>query len=311
MSGIAAAAGAALGFAVFQTVQRRALRGVDVYRATAAVLAVAACVLLLVSMVTGTFAGLRGAPAAALAACAVAGLVHFGLGWTLLAVSQVRLGAARTGIVVGTVPLFGALVAAVALDEPLGLVEVAGLVVTVAGVAVVAGRRRPRPPADGAGAPAAPSGSGTEARSGLRIGVIAGLATALCWSVSPVLIRYGLRGVESPVAAAAVGMTTCAIAYGIGLTVTGRRGRQPVGEGVRPLLLLSGTAVGLAILLQWTAFDLTRIAVALAVLQLTPPLVVGLSVRVAGDVLAPPARRRAWVGAALTLAGSLALVLAR
>ena len=295
---------------MFQTVQRRALRGIDVYRATATVLVVAAIVLAAIAAVATDVSSLAAAPVLALLACAAAGLLHFGLGWTLLGVSQVRLGAPRTGIVVGTVPLFGALVAALVLDEPLGAIQVGGLLLTVAGVVVVVRIRGRRTPVVATRAPSASADAVPDTPSDLRVGVLAGLATAACWSVSPVLIRYGLRDLESPLLAAAVGMTACATAYAVGIVATGNLRHRPVDRDVWPLLLVSGTAVSVAILLQWTSYDLTTIAVALAVLQFTPPLVVALSARVAGDVLAPAARRRAWSGAGLTLVGSLALVLA-
>lgn len=298
IAGVAPALAAAVAFAVFQLVQRRALGGVDVYRATATVLGVAALVLLAVVAATTGLAPLTAAPATAVLACAAAGLVHFGIGWTLLGASQVRLGAARTGIVVGTVPLFGALVAAVALDETLGVGAVAALVVVVAGVGVVVGR-------------AGGSGADPAAGAGLRVGVAAGLGTALCWSVSPVLIRQGLRELGSPLLAAALGMAVCAVVYGTVLALTrGRRSAVRAGAGTTRLLMGSGTVVALAILLQWTAYDRAPVAVVLALLQLTPPLVVALAARVAGDPLVPGARRRTWLGAGLTLAGSLALVLA-
>ncbi len=323
-----AALGAAVGFAVFQTVQRRALRGVDVYRATASVLVVAAVLLSTSALLTTGVGQLAAAPAGAVAAFAAAGLVHFGLGWTLLATSQVRLGAARTGVVVGTVPLFGAIVAAIALDEPLDALAVAGLVLSVVGVVVVVSRPQGRSPGAVAAtaSPTSPEAQeastdgaagetvGTVRRPRLGdagIGLVAGLGAAACWSVSPVLIRTGLDGLPSPLLGVAVGMSACAVVYVVGLLLV-----RGVPRGARPrggdrLLVLSGTAVGLAILLQWTAFDRATVAVVLAVLQLTPPLVVAMAARVAGDPLEPDARRRAWLGATMALVGALVLVLSR
>jgi len=296
MEGVLPALAAAVGFAVFQLVQRRALGGVDLYVATASVLAVAATVLGGVALATTGFAPLAGAPLVAVLACAAAGFVHFGLGWTFLAASQVRLGAARAGIVIGSVPLFGALLAALVLDEPLGPIALVGLVLVVAGVVVIAARRTTGAPQD---------------RRDARVGLVAGLVTALCWSVSPLLIRRGLQDIESPLLAAGIGMTACALVYGSVVlgTVLRSRARLRTAPGSGRLLLVSGTAVGLAILLQWTAYDRAPVAVVLALLQLTPPIVVGLAARISGDPLDARGRRRTWVGTGLTVAGSLALVL--
>lgn len=293
MLGVVPALLAAIGFGLFQLINRRALTGVDVFRGTATLLGVGAIVLLGVTGLTGDLALVAAAPISALLLCAAAGFVHFFCGWTFLGWSQVRLGAARTGIVIATVPLFGALVAAVALDEPLTLPGVVGLIVVVAGVAVVSTR-------GGTGAAPAPDA---------RAGVVAGLATAACWSSSPVLIRRGLVGLPSPVAAAAIGMLACALLYWLVVVLTARRARRgAVSQRTRQLLLAAGIAVSLSIWMQWTAFDLAPIASVLAVLQLTPVTVVLLAARIGGDVLTPTAKRRVWMGTALTVAGSLVLV---
>ncbi len=158
---------AAVGFAGFQLINRRALAGVDVYRGTATLLLVSTVVLGVVSLVSGELSLVLEAPARAILFCAAAGFVHFFFGWTLLGMAQIRVGAARAGIMVGTVPLFGALLAALLLDESLSAFDVTGLLLVVAGVGVVVSARG-APPAGSQGSPA--------------MGVLAGLATAACWS---------------------------------------------------------------------------------------------------------------------------------
>jgi drug/metabolite transporter (DMT)-like permease len=286
---------AATGFALFQLVNRRALTGVDVYRGTAALLAVGSVLLLVISGLTGGLGGLADASVATLLYAAGAAFLHFFVGWTLLAWSQVRLGVARTGILIGTVPLFGALVAAAALDEPLTSFGVVGLLLVVAGVGVVSAR-----------------GGHTVSRpADVRAGVLAGLATALCWSVSPVLIRQALAGLPSPLAGAGIGMLACAVVYAamVLLLGTARSERPPIERRTVRLLVLGGILVSLAIWMQSTAYDLLPVATVLALLQLTPVTVVLLAVRLGGDVLSPMAARRLWIGTVLTVVGSLILVL--
>lgn len=294
MAGVIPAVVAALAFAVFQIVNRRALQTVDVYRGTATILGVGAAALLLVATVTGGIAHLPAAPVSALLFCAAAGFVHFFCGWTFLGWSQVRLGVARAGILIGTVPLFGALIAAVALGETLSPADVAGLVLVVVGIAVVSARR---------GVAAGPP---TDA----RLGVAAGLATALCWSSSPVLIRQGLEGLPSPTTGAAIGLLSSALVYTLAVVVAGRRTRRPPIDGaVWKLLVVTGLAASLAIWAQWTAYDLTAVATVLALLQLTPITVVLLAGRFGGDQLDRRARQRVLIGTVLTVGGSLLLVL--
>lgn len=296
MLGVVPAVLAAAGFAAFQTVNRRALATVDVYRGTATLLAVGAALLATVATAAGDAPLVARAPLGALAWCALAGFVHFFCGWTFLGLSQVRLGAARTGVILGALPLFGAAIAAAWLDEPVSASTAVGLVLVVLGVVAVVRR--------GGGATDAPSGQ-------VAWGVVAGLAAALCWASSPVLIRRGLVGLPSPVAGAAFGMAASALVYGVAVLLVGRRAVRDAlpGSAVR-LLVAAGAAVSLSIWMQWTAFDLAPVALVLGLLQLTPVLVVGLAVTVGGDALGPQERRRVWTGAVLTLAGSSILVLA-
>lgn len=299
MAGLAPALLAGVGFAVFQTVNRRALTRVDVYRGTAALLAAGAVVLLLVAVATDGLALVRGATTASLLAFGAAGAIHFSLGWTLLGMSQVRLGAAGAGVVIGAVPLFGAVVAHLFLDEPLSPVAVGGLVVGVIGVCVVAAR-----------------GGVTVDHRRVVPGVLAGLGTAMCWAVSPLLIRAGLVGLPSPLVGASLGMAASAVVYAAAVAAWRRtpdralEGRAGVDGATRVRLALAGTAVSLAIWMQWTAFDRWPVASVLAVLQVTPLLVVLLAVRVGGDRLTPQGQRRAWVGAGLIVSGSLVLLTA-
>lgn len=254
---------AAFGFAAFQVVNRRALTGVDVYRATAVLLAISAVILAVVGVSTQDLGLLTAAPWWALLYCAAAGLVHFFLGWTFLGMSQVRLGAARAGLMVGTVPLFGALLAAIFLGETLGPISIAGLILVVGGVAIVLRARRRATPAGG----------------GDALGALAGLATAGCWAVSPILIRRGLEGLPSPVLGAMVGMATSAAVYTLLVVLTGRsQQRAEVLRSTRGLLVIGGLLVGSSIWMQWVAFDLARVATVLALLQFTPATVVALSV---------------------------------
>ncbi len=293
MIGVVPALFAAAGFAGFQLVNRRALTGVDVYRGTAWLLGVAAALLVTISLAVDGLAAVR-TPAVALAFCALAGFVHFFLGWTLLGMSQIRLGVARTGILIGTVPLFGALIAWVALGEALSAIALVGLFVVVGGVALVVSAK---------GVGAAGQGGGTAA------GVAAGLATSFCWSASPVLIRRGLEGVPSPITGAAIGMAACAVVYAIAVLATGARAnRATITTRTRQLLLVAGLLVAVGIWMQWTAFDLLPVAPVLAILQLVPVLVVLLSTTLSGEPLGAAAPR-VWLGTVVTVAGSLTLIL--
>ena len=97
MTGPLPAAAAGVGFGAFQTLNRRAVGGMsDAYLATFLQLLVAMLVLLAASAATEGLGPLRDATRASLVCSGAAGLVHFFVGWTLLNMSQMRIGAART-----------------------------------------------------------------------------------------------------------------------------------------------------------------------------------------------------------------------
>lgn len=292
---------AAFGFAAFQTVNHRALAGVGVLPGTATLLAIGTVLLTAVAAATGGLPLVLDASAGALALAAAAGVVHFVGGWTFLGWSQVRLGASRTGILLGTVPLFGAVAAALLLDQPLGPFGVVGLLVVTWGVGMVSTSRRN---------PATPGVAELRPRD-VRIGVVAGLATALCWSTSPVLIGFALDDLPSPVTVAAVGMAAGATLYWLGVFATrGGRPRARIATGPRRLLLAAGALASLGTWMQWNALGGAAVAPVLAVVSATPLLVVILAAVSGGERLRGSARVRVWGGAVLTVAGSLLIVAA-
>ena len=73
----------------------------------------------------------------------IAGLIHFGLGWSLLSVSQRTVGAGRTGVLVGSTPIFAAILGFLILREQLSLLATVGIFLVVAGVVVVSMDRIP------------------------------------------------------------------------------------------------------------------------------------------------------------------------
>ena len=85
MNGAVVAAASGVGFGLFQTLNIRAVRGMDPFASTFVQIAVAAVALLVASLVSGGLAQLSDA----------AGVLHFIAGWTLLNISQKRIGAAK------------------------------------------------------------------------------------------------------------------------------------------------------------------------------------------------------------------------
>ena len=68
---------------------------------------------------------------------AVAGIIHFVLGWTLLTVSQNRIGASRTSALVGTAPIFATLIGYLFFQEILSFLTILGIILVVSGIYLV------------------------------------------------------------------------------------------------------------------------------------------------------------------------------
>lgn len=293
MTGPALAAAAGLGFGVFQTLNRRAVGGMtDAYLATFLQLVVALVVLAAASAVTEDLGLLGDASAEALVWFGLAGLVHFTVGWTLLNMSQMRIGAARTSPLLSTNPIWGAAMAGAWLGELPRLVAWVGIVLVLAGAFLVSVER------------AAETGWGVAWNDALP-----GLATAFAWSISPIFIKRGLDGMDAPLLGLTFGMLVAVVAYGTFLPL---RPRPDVASfGSRSALafkLAAGVMVGLSVWARWVSLDSTGVAVVLALGLLSVPVVLLFSPLLMGRAV-ERVTAQIWGGAVLVVAGGLLLVL--
>ena len=137
MTGVLWAIVAGIGFGAFQSFNRRAGRNIDSYLSTFLLLVVSSIVLVIVSLLTEDLSLLGEAPPMAYLNFGLAGFVHFFLGWTFLTLSQKLVGAARTGALIGTTPLFAFGVGLVFFGEVLNLPVIIGSILVIAGVYLV------------------------------------------------------------------------------------------------------------------------------------------------------------------------------
>jgi DME family drug/metabolite transporter len=292
VTGVLWAAASGIGFGLFQSVNVRAVRQLDdVYVSTFLQLLVAAAVLVGACIAVGDLALLADASAWALISFALAGLVHFFLGWTLLNLSQDRIGAARTSPLLTTVPVFGVAVAAVTLGQLPSAAALGGIAVMVAGALVITDPR---------------------AEAGLSWqDSLPGVATAFLWALSPVFTVEGLEELDSPLLGVSIGVVLSVLAYALVLAATAgerRSARDLPREGVA-LKLVSGVLVALAIWGRWEALDLADVGVVLALNLLAVPTVLLLAPVIAGRHL-ERVDARIWLGAGLVVTGSLLLIAA-
>src|SRR6266498_3624903 len=205
MSGALWAVVAGAGFGLFQAINREAVRGMDVYIATFIQLVVSAVVLIAISLLTEDVRLLFNAPISAILNFAIAGFLHFLIGWTFLNASQKRIGAARTSPLIGTTPLFAAIIAALTFHEFPTLWELIGIGIIVFGIYLVS-------------APDETSTNGEKSTKRFSVSLRAAslaLAASFCWSLSPIFIRYGLQGLDSPLLGVTVGVTASALGYAV------------------------------------------------------------------------------------------------
>ncbi len=291
MSGEIWALIAGSGFGLFQTVNRRAVVGMDVYFATFIQLVVSALVLAGIAVVTEDVSVLFRTSFVTILNFAAAGFFHFFIGWTFLNASQKRIGAARTSPLIGTTPLFATIIAALTLHEFPTLLALLGIVLIVIGAYVISEK---------SGADLHPGESGWRA-SWL------GLSAAFCWALSPIFIRAGLKELPSPLLGVTVGAAVSALAYGIVLFWQRLRGTaQAVTNEAWFFKILAGILVGLSTWARWIALDLAPVAVVLAITMVSTPIVILLSPYVSGKHL-ERVTVTLWMGAVLILGGALLL----
>lgn len=256
ITGIGWALLAGLFFGLHQAVFRRSTARIDASRTTLFVLLVAGAFTSLLAVLTEDLGLLGAAGWWPVAVFAVTGILHFTVGWTLLGLSQQRIGAARTGIVIAANPLIGSVFAAVFLDEPLTIAILAGVIAVSMGVALIARERAPISRARTSGIP------------------WHALLVATIWGITPVFIRWGLEDLSAPLIGVAIGMIAAAIAAAL---IVGS-GVRPSSGGpviqVLPWIVLGGVIVGTAIAAQWQSFDAIEISIAITLFQLSTPVVV-------------------------------------
>ena len=289
MSGALWATFSGVGFGLFQSVNAKAVRDLDrVYASTFLQLLIATAILGAVALAVEDLGSLSHAPLWAIAAFALAGLIHFFVGWTTLNISQARIGAARTSPLLSTSPLFGLLLAAIVTRDLPSWAAVGGIALSITGAYLVSD------PGGGQRAPLRDSGFA--------------LATAAAWALSSILTVAGLERFESPLLGVTIGMLTAAAAFGVLLTVS----RTPVlgGAGSREavsLKLVAGVIVAFATWGRWLALEDTEVAVVLALSLITVPVVLVASPIISGRHV-EVVTSRTWAGALLVMAGSLLLI---
>ena len=138
MSGIIWAFIAEISFGLFQTINRKAGIQINVFYHTFFLMIISTVFMVLSTLIIEDIKHLillltwKG-----IFYFAIAGMIHFVFGWTLLTVSQKQIGASRTSALVGTAPLFATLIGYLVFNEILSFNTLIGIICIVAGFYLV------------------------------------------------------------------------------------------------------------------------------------------------------------------------------
>jgi drug/metabolite transporter (DMT)-like permease len=289
VSGVLWATASGIGFGLFQSVNRRAIRGIeDPYVSTFIQLAAATGILVVASLLSEDLGRLGDASFAAIAIFALAGIIHFVLGWLLLNMSQMRIGASRTAPLITLTPLFGVVLAAIALRELPSVAAFAAIVPIMVGAWLLASR-----------------GGGEIA---IERDSIFAFGTAFMWALSAVLTVEALEGLDSPLLGVTLGLLAATATLGGALLARGSLGAiRSIARNTLALKLSAAVLVAFATWFRLLALGETDVAVVLATNLVGVPITLVLAPLMVGRHL-EEAGARVWLGGLLVVAGVLALI---
>jgi drug/metabolite transporter (DMT)-like permease len=249
---------------------------------------VATGILVVASLVSEDLSQLGDASGEAIAIFGLAGIIHFVLGWLLLNVSQMRIGASRTAPLITLTPLFGVVLAAITLGELPSPAALAAIVPIMAGAWILATR-----------------GSGD-----FRVepDSIFAFGTAFMWALSAVLTVEALEGLDSPLLGVTLGLLAATATLGGVLFARGSLGAiRSIARNTLALKLVAAVLVAFATWFRLLALDETDVAVVLATNLLAVPITLMLAPLMVGRHL-ETANARVWLGGLLVVTGVLALI---
>jgi drug/metabolite transporter (DMT)-like permease len=289
VSGVLWGTASGIGFGVFQSLNRRAIRGIeDPWVSTFLQLSVATAVLVVASLVSEDPSRLADASGKSIVLFALAGVVHFVLGWLFLNVSQMRIGASRTAPLITLSPLFGLVLAVVLLGELPRAAALAAIAPMMVGAWLLASR------------------GSAEVR--IERDSIFAFGTAFMWALSAVITVEALKGLDSPLLGVTLGLLAATATLGGALLARGSLGA--IGSIARNTVALKVSAAVLVAFATWfrlLALGETDVAVVLATNLVGVPTTLVLAPLLVGRHL-EQTDARVWGGAGLVVAGVLALI---
>lgn len=191
----------------------------------------------------------------------LSGIVGLAIGDAMLFQAFIYIGARLAMLLMSLAPVLAAVIAWIFLKESLSLVQVAGMLLAISGVALVVRERSGNAPGTAA------------ARKNYSRGILLGLGACACQAIGYILAKPGLANNFSPISGALLRMTAATIIiWGmaffqrqVGLTFRSVNRRAV-------LLLAAGALVGpvIGVTLSMLAIQTTEIGIASTLIALTP-----------------------------------------
>jgi len=132
-----------------------------------------------------------------------------------------------------------------------------------------------------------------------------GLGSAFCWGTAPLLVRWGLEGLDVALIGVTLALASAAAVYAVMMVV--RRHRLRVPRDAYKWILTSSLLAAGAIAAQWQAWDLIEVTVAITLMQLAAPVVVFTAPYIVGTEV-ERVTPTVILGMAAVMAGSLLVV---
>jgi drug/metabolite transporter (DMT)-like permease len=211
-------------------------------------------------------------PAAGWVLFAVAGVIHFVGGRNFGYLTTRELGASRATVITTLSPLVSIAIAVALFNDTITLAIAAGAILVILGPILMSqgDKRGPdsrRP---------APQIQVTPER--LKKGIIFGVLAALCWGISPILIKAALAEASLPVLGTLISYTAAGVVMASGLLLPETRreffAMDPRGAA---WYFLAGVFVGMAQFLRYLALSFGSVTVVVLLMQVLPIFVIALS----------------------------------
>ncbi len=205
-------------------------------------------------------------------------------------ISQVNIGASKTGVLIGTTPVFTAIIGFLIFQEKLTFMVFLGIGIVIFGIIMISSNR------------------GEKEKLYRKRKMLFGLGAALCYSISPLFVRLGLNNFNYPVIAVGTGLFIALLTSIIMLTLSKIRQKKILKIFIpgRPFFyqIIAGILIGSATLLRYAALNESPLAIVSTLSRINIPVIMVISPVILKSSLEKNTLG-AWFGAGLIISGAL------